>query len=118
MKDLDYVSIHSVNPLHCIIDKTDGYIEESSRNKYLALVSNDKNKEILTKYTELWNRIKSLIEKRNGKPGDYDEKHIKIKFDSNDDLPLGKVLGLHNLTIFVRSVFQEDNKYYPQVFFR
>ena len=24
--------------------------------------------------------------------------------------------SIHNLTIVVRSVFQEDNKYYPQVF--
>ena len=41
---------------------------------------------------------------------------MKIKFNSDDDLPLGKILSLHNMTITVRSVFQEDNKYYPQVF--
>ena len=48
--------------------------------------------------------------------GDYDEKYIKIKFNSDDDLPLNKILKLHNLTLLVRSVSQEDNKYYPQVF--
>ena len=42
MKDLDYVNIHSLNSLYCIIDKADGYIEESNENKYLALVSIDK----------------------------------------------------------------------------
>ena len=36
-------------------------------------------------------------------------------FSSDDDLPLNKILKLHNLTIIVRSVF-EDCKYYPQVF--
>ena len=41
---------------------------------------------------------------------------MKIKFNSDDNLPLNKVLKLHNSTIVVRSVFQEDNKYYPQVF--
>ena len=42
---------------------------------------------------------------------------MKIKcFDLDDDLPLGKILNLHNMTIIVRSVFQEDNKYYPQYF--
>ena len=40
---------------------------------------------------------------------------MKIKFSSDDDLPLHKTLKLHNLTIFVRSVF-EDGKYYLQVF--
>ena len=41
---------------------------------------------------------------------------MRIKFNSDDDLPLNKILKLHNLTIIVRSVFEEDGKYYPQVF--
>ena len=41
---------------------------------------------------------------------------MKIKFNSNDDLPLSKILKLRILTIIVRSVFEEDGKYYPQVF--
>ena len=49
MKDLDYVNIHSVNPLYFIINKADGYIAEINGNKYLTLVSNDKNKYVLTK---------------------------------------------------------------------
>ena len=47
MKDSDYVKINSVNPLYLIIDKVDGYIEEKNGNKYLTLVSTDKNKELL-----------------------------------------------------------------------
>ena len=41
---------------------------------------------------------------------------MKIKFNSDDDLPLNKQLKLHMLTIIVRSIFEEDNIYYPQVF--
>ena len=41
---------------------------------------------------------------------DYDEKYVKIKFDSDDNLPLNKILRLHNIIIVVRSVFQEDDK--------
>ena len=48
MKDLDYVNIHSVNPLYFIINKADGCIAEINGNEYLTLVSNDKNKYILT----------------------------------------------------------------------
>ena len=48
--------------------------------------------------------------------GDYDEKYIKIKFNSGDDVPLNKILKLHSLIIVVRSVFQEGKKCYPQVF--
>ena len=40
---------------------------------------------------------------------------LKIKFNSDDDLPLNKQLKFHNMTITIRSVF-EDGKLYPQVF--
>ena len=41
---------------------------------------------------------------------------MRIKFNSDDDLPLNKILKLHMLTIIVRSVFDEDGRYYSQVF--
>ena len=70
----------------------------------------------MTKYTELWDKIKDLIKSITNTSGEYDKKYMKIKFDSGDDLPFGKTLSLHNMTIVVRSVFQEDDKYYPQLF--
>ena len=41
---------------------------------------------------------------------------MKIKFNSEDDLPLNKPLKFHRMTIIIRSVFEEDSKFYPQVF--
>ena len=41
---------------------------------------------------------------------------MKIKFDTNDDLPLNKPLNLHMLTIIFRSVFDDKGKFYPQVY--
>ena len=41
---------------------------------------------------------------------------MKIKFNSDDNLPLNKILKLHNLIIVVRSVFKEGGKYYSHVF--
>ena len=40
----------------------------------------------------------------------------KIRFESNDDLPLNKPIKLHLLTIIIRSVFSEDGKFYRQLF--
>ena len=40
----------------------------------------------------------------------------KIKFNSDDDLPLSKQLTFHIMTITIRSVSDEDGKLYPQVF--
>ena len=40
---------------------------------------------------------------------------MKIKFNSDDDLPLNKSLNSHIMTITIRSVFEEDGKLYPEV---
>ena len=43
---------------------------------------------------------------------------MKIKFNSDDDLPLNKPLKCHlmSMTIRFRSVFEEDGKLYPQLY--
>ena len=41
---------------------------------------------------------------------------MKINFNSDDDLPLNKLLKFHAMTIIIRSVYEEDGKFYPQVF--
>ena len=46
----------------------------------------------------------------------YDQKYKKIKFNSEDDLPLKKTVNFYNLIKVVRSVFHEGNKNYSQVF--
>ena len=41
---------------------------------------------------------------------------MKIKFDSDDKLPLNKILKSCVLTIIIRNIFEKDDKYYPQIF--
>ena len=41
---------------------------------------------------------------------------MKIRFKSNDDLPLNKSLRLRLLTIIIRSIISEDGTFYPQLF--
>ena len=43
---------------------------------------------------------------------------MKIKINSDDELPLNKPLKFHAMTINIRSDFEEDSKLYPQLFFR
>ena len=56
-----------------------------------------------------------MIEKIYGRLVEYEKDFMKIKFNSDDNLPLNKILKLHNLAVVVRSFF-EDGKFYPQVF--
>ena len=60
--------------------------------------------------------MRDLIISISNNSRNYNEKHTKIKFNSDDDLPLNEMLELYDMVILVRSGFQEDGKHYPQVF--
>ena len=47
---------------------------------------------------------------------EYSKDYTKIKFNSDDNLPLNKLLQFYNMTVTIRCVFSEDTKLYPQVF--
>ena len=85
-------------------------------NKYLTLVSTDKNKELWIKYTELWNKTKNLLKWNSIKTGEYEKDFMKVKFNSDGNLSLNKTLKLHHMTIVIRSIFEENGKYYLQAF--
>ena len=58
-----------------------------------------------------------MIETVNGgKEGECGKDFMKIKFDTNDDLPWNKLIKLSMLKIVVRSVFEEDGEYHPRVY--
>ena len=93
-----------------------GYFEEINENKYLRLVPTNESKEKNKKYEKLWIKIRDLIRSITKNSDDYDEKYMKIKFNSDDELPLNKKIEIPTMTTVVRAVFHENNKYYPQVF--
>ena len=62
------------------------------------------------------NGIMGKIKEVSNDECDYEKDHMKIKFNSDDSLPLNKPLNFHNMTITIRSVFEEDGKLYLQVF--
>ena len=115
----DYENIYSVNPFYLIVNRADGYIEEKGTDKYLIFDSEyltDENKELLKKYNDVWIGIKDKIKEVSSGECDYEKDYMKIKFNSDDNLPLNKPLKFHNMTITIRSVFEDDGKLYPQVF--
>ena len=107
---------YSVDSLYLIFGDVNGYFEEINENKYLMLVSTYENNEKIKKYEELWIKIRDLIRSITKNLDDFDEKYMKIKFDLDSNLPLSKTIETPVVTIVVRAVFHENNKYYPQVF--
>ena len=112
----DCEKIYRLNPLYLLIDHASGYIEEKGVNKYLVFDSTDENKELLKKYNDVFNGIRNKIKKISGNECDYEKDYMKIKFISDDNLPLNKPLKFDLMTIIIRYVFEEDGKFYPQFF--
>ena len=106
----DCENIYCAIPLYLIIDKVDERIEcnsikEENGSKYLVFDSTDKNKEALKKYKETLDGIKNEIETIHGSiKSEYDKDFMKIKLNTDDNLPLSNPLELHLLTMVVRSL--------------
>ena len=86
--------------MHLIVGEVDGHIEEKDESKYLIFYFTYEKK-------ELWDGIKNKIETINGsKEGEYGNDFMKIKFDTDDNLPLNTPLKLRMLTIIIRSAYE------------
>ena len=105
-----------MNPLYLCINHASRYIEEKGVNKYLIFDSADENKKLPKKYNDVFNGIRDKIKKINSDECSHEKDYIKIKFNSDDSLPLNKPLCFYNMIITIRSVFKEDGKLYSQVF--
>ena len=61
-----------------------------------------KKKKVLKKYFEIWDGIKKKMKAINGaKETDYGKDYMKIKFNSDDDLPLNKLLNFRLMIIMI-----------------
>ena len=90
----DCENIYCVNPFHLILNHGGGYIKEKKGNKYLTFDDSvNENKELLKKYADLWDGIEIKIKAINGgEENNCGKDYMKIKFNSENDLPLNKPL--------------------------
>ena len=63
------------------------------------LVPTDESKDTLKKCKEMWSKVRDLIRSITNNSEDYDEKYMKIKSNSDDDLRLKKTLELHKMAM-------------------
>ena len=71
------------------------------------LVPTNESKEKIKKYEELGSKTRDLIRSVTKNADDYDEKYMKIKFNSDDELPLNKTIEIPGMTIVVRAFFMK-----------
>ena len=63
----------------------------------------------MKKYKELQIKIRDLIRPLTKNSYDYDKKYMKIKFNSDDELPLNKMVEIPTMTKVVSTIFFENN---------
>ena len=103
----------TIIPLHFLIDRLIGFIEEidGSNDKYLVVVSSLRNEKIIDALDKVWSSIKDKINP-SIKIKDYD----KFRFNSDIDLPVNMIIEFRSLLINVSRVIQKDNEYYPEIY--
>ena len=93
-----------------------GHIEEGHGVKYLTVSDISRNSDVLKKYDQVFSGIKHHIKKINYNVCEYEKRYEKIKFLSDDGIPLIKMIYFPTVTIIIICVFEKSGKYYPQVY--
>ena len=103
----------TIIPLHFLIDRLIGFIEEidGSNDKYLVVVSSLRNKKIINALDKVWSSIKDKIN-----PGNKIKDYNKFRFNSDIDLPVNTIIEFRSLLINVSWVIDKDNEYYPEIY--
>ena len=109
-----------MNPLYLLINHANGYIEEKGVNKYLIFDSTDENKELLKKYNDVFNGIRDKIKEVSSDECDYEKDYMKIRFNSDDDLPLDKpfqkAMSFNNVAVvYVEGIAYRIHSWYMSI---
>ena len=88
-------------PLHFLIDRLIGFIEEidGSSDKYLVVVSSLRNKNIINALDMVWSSIKDKIN-----PGIKIKDYDKFRFNCDIDLPVNTIIEFCSLLINVSCI--------------
>ena len=127
INDKDYVNYEikyfsnyvNNNTLYLIFNDVDIHFSSVDEEKYLVFTLTDKNKGALKNYRKLWNKVKEENRRIKGgiKTFEFEKNVMKINFESDDKLPLSKIINVPMCTIIAKSVFKDkDDNYYPQVY--
>ena len=105
-KNDNYENNCSTSPLYLRINRASENIEEKNGNRCLVFDFKDENKELL-RNTQMFGMEFQIKTINGGEKNDYEKNYLKVKFNSNNDLPLNKSLKFHSMAIIIRSVFKK-----------
>ena len=62
-------------------------------------------------YTRIWEEIKKVVNEVD-EFSNYDENYDVISFDTDDILSLNSIINIYSMTIIIKSVFKDNNKFF------
>ena len=98
---------HDKHFLYLFLEDVDGHIDKNNGIKYLVFTPTEKNKE------ESKN-CKKLKVMNDDEPVENKKNFMRIRFESDGDLPLSKTINILKMIIAVASVLEKKGKY-PQI---
>ena len=103
----------TIIPLHFLIDRLIGFIEEidGSSDKYLVVGCSLGNKNIINALDMVWSSIKDKIN-----PGIKIKDYDRFTCNSDIDLPVNTIIEFRSLLTNVSCVIEKDNEYYPEIY--
>ena len=105
--------INSVNPLYLEIRDMKGQFKKGkSDNVWYLIISGDAD--VLRKSANIRKSIRAKSEDNTDGIVQYDKNYMRIKFESNDNLPTDNIINVHSVIVIIRSVFAQNSKFYPQ----
>ena len=108
-----YYIDYGKDPFYSVIDDLKGYFEGNDDDKYLTMIFTSKCQKMT--YTRIWEEIKKLINEVD-EFSNYDKGYDVISFDTDDIFSLNSITNIYSMTIIIRSVFKDDNKFFPQIY--
>ena len=106
--------INSVNPLYLKIKDMKGQFKKGKGdNVWYVIIFGDAD--VLRIFANIWKSNMAKIEENTGVIVQYDKNYMRIKFESNENLPTDNIANIHLVTIIIRSVFAQNGKCYPQL---
>ena len=124
--DSEY-KMHSIKPLYLVINHLFGHIEKIKGSSDRYLVVNINNKTRINIFDEIWiyieqritaDRIWKFVEEKFLFDNENNEikEYNKLRFSSDLDLPLNKLIEFRAFTLTISCVIEKDGKYYPEIY--
>ena len=104
--------------MYLIVNRVFCFVGEKNGVKYLKIdkFAGNHSDSMLNKWNQVFSGIKYHIKKTTGEEVVYGNDFDKIRFITDDNLPLGKLIYFPTITVAIRCALKQGDILYPQVY--